>query len=177
MARNVKELMVKELVKEFDGVAQRGCVVLDYKGITASEAVLARQVMGKNGAAMRVVKNSMFCLALQELGAPQLRALIEGPAAVVMAEDAVQAAKSAEAAVGVCKAIHVCGGLCGGRVLDAQGVQKLARIPELPVLLAQLAGCLTQPLQGFAGCLASLLRQFVVALDALRQKKAEEQAG
>ena len=124
---------------------------------------------------MKVVKNSLFVLALEQLGAAQLRSLVDGPVAVVKGDDPVAAARGVEAARKICGAIRVRGGLCAGSVLSAERVEKLAAIPDRPVLLAQLAGCLVQPLQLVAGLLAALPRQFVASVEALRKKQQAEE--
>jgi len=50
----------------------------------------------------------------------------------------------------------------------------LANLPSKEVLLGKVLGSMQSPMYGFAGALQGLLRNFVYALDAVREKKAGE---
>lgn len=175
MSRRVKQLMVQELAERFRDVPERGCVLVDYMGMSAGEAERARSRVAEAGARMSVVKNSMFQHALEELGIPELSRMVDGPTGVIVAETPVQSAKLADELAEESEPVEVCGGYISGKVADAAQVQKLAQLPGRQELLGQVARGMQGPMQGFATAMHSLLRKFAVAADQLREQRAEEQ--
>ncbi len=99
---------------------------------------------------MSVVKNSLFALAMDRYGAGDLRSLLDGPVAVITAENPVAAAKAAREAAQTYEALKLRGGFVDGAVLEAAAIEKLADIPSREVLLSQIAGALLQPLRRLA---------------------------
>jgi large subunit ribosomal protein L10 len=69
------------------------------------------------------------------------------------------------------------GGVLEGRVLAADDVRSLARLPAREVLTAQFAGVVASPLTGLVRGLGSLVSGLAVALGQVRdQKEAESPA-
>jgi len=167
-------LMVRELVRRFRDMARTGCVLIDHRGMSGNASVQARKHLAERGGEMTVVKNSLFVRALEQIGVPELDALVEGPTAVVRAQDPVQAAKMAVDIVEMCGKVALKGGYAEGRVMDAAEVEGLSRLPGREQLLSQALGGLCAPLCGFAYCLRSLLWRFASVLDQLRQKREQE---
>ena len=62
--------------------------------------------------------------------------------------------------------------MLSGKIIDAQGVEELAKLPSREVLLAQVAGAFTAPLSSFAGVTAGILRQLVTVVDKVREQKS-----
>lgn len=175
MARRVKELTVRELTERFAALGESGCVLLGFGGMRAQESADVRRLLSGHEARMTVVKNALFALALDQLGAGELKGLIDGPTAVITGEDAVLAAKAAREAVSSCQGLRVLGGYAEGRVLDRGQVEKLASLPSRDVLLAQVLGCICAPAQRFAGCVAAAIQRLASVLEQLRKKKEQEQ--
>ena len=176
MSRRVKQLMVKELTERFRDVPERGCVLVDYMGMSAQEVENARSRVAEAGARLNVVKNSMFHHALEELGIPELAQMVDGPTGVIVGESPVQSAKLADELAEESEPVEVCGGYISGKVADASDVQKLAELPGRQELLGQVARGMQGPMQGFATAMNALLRKFAVAADELRKQREEEQS-
>jgi len=174
MSRRIKELMVQELTERFQDIPQTGCVLLDYTGMDAEQATEARQRMAEQNARLTVVKNSVFSHALENLNASNLSSLIDGPTAVVTAEDPVVAAKMAKELSEQSETIAVRGGYVDGNVVNPDKVEWLSDLPDRDTLLAQVLGGMSAPLRGFANGLQSLLRNFASCVDQLREKREEE---
>ncbi len=174
MAREVKELTVKELEKTFQGIRQTGCVLVNYGGMKGDAARQVRQEMRRRGSRLMVVKNSLLATALERLGAGGLKSLIGGPTAVVYGENAIEAARAANAATEMCAAIKVRGAYVEGRVLGPEGVKKLASIPSREVLLATFAGALLAPLRRLAYGLLARPRALAYGLEQLKKGAAEQ---
>ena len=167
--------MVEELTENFCGLDKRGCVVLNYSGLKGPAAISVRDFIRSKGASMTVVRNTLFGIAVERLGAPGLKGIVNGPTAVVLGEDPVAAARVAEEAAKSFTALRIAGGYAEGKVLDAQGVERLANLPSRETLLSQLLSCACAPAQRFAFGLKSLQTQLAAMLEELREKKSKEE--
>jgi large subunit ribosomal protein L10 len=174
MSRKVKEWMVKELAERFSGIDEHGCVMIGFRGLDSTEADRTRGVLLENGTEMMVVRNRLFKLSLEKIGLPELQELLDGPTAVVEGEDAVQAAKAVAEAREEAEQIEVRGGYVEGRVLDAEGVQKLADLPSREVLLTQVLTGMVAPARQFANCMQGALRQLASIFQQMKEKKEEQ---
>jgi len=177
MPQLIKELAVKELQEQFSRVHQTGCVVVNYHGVKANEARELRQKVRQMGGRMTVVKNSLFAIAMRNLQVEQIESLLEGPVAVVQAEDPVAAAKAVREITEACDRLQVRGAYVDGQVVGPERVQKLASIPGRDELLAMVAGALMAPLRRLAFALLAKQRALLSALDQLSKRKAEQEAG
>jgi len=175
MARRVKELTVQELTARFEALGERGCVLMGFTGMKAQDSANVRRLLSGMDARMVVVKNALFALALEQLGAGGLKEFMDGPTAVVTCEDAVRAAKAAHEAVGSCQGLRILGGYAEGRVLDGELVEKLASLPSRDVLLAQVLGCMCAPAQRFAGCVAAVICRPASVLEELRKQRQQQE--
>jgi large subunit ribosomal protein L10 len=171
MAREVKELMLQELQSKFQNVKETGCVLVKYQGLRAGDAINARRVLAEHGGSMSVVKNSLFALAMDRCGGVDLRTLLDGPTAVITANDPVTAAKAARETAQVFEALQVRGAFVDGAVLEAAAVDRLADIPGREVLLSQIAGALLAPLRRLAYALLARPRELLSCVDQLRERK------
>ncbi|MDR2957810.1 MAG: 50S ribosomal protein L10, partial [Coriobacteriales bacterium] len=69
--------------------------VVDYRGLTVKEAEELRASIRAQNAKLKVYKNSLTQLALQDLGLPSLGPILEGPSAFVFVTgDPVASAKA-----------------------------------------------------------------------------------
>ena len=171
MAREVKELMLEELATKFQNVQQTGCILVSYQGLKAGDAITARRTVAEHGGQMAVVKNNLFALAMDRYGAGAVRSLLDGPVAVITAENPVAAAKAAREAAQAYEPVKLRGGFVDGAVLEAAAIEKLADIPSREVLLSQIAGALLQPLRRLAYALLARPRELLSCVDQLRESK------
>ena len=171
MAREIKELMLQELANRFQDVGRTGCILMDYRGLNAGDATNVRLSIAERGGQMCVVKNNLFALAMDRCGAGAVCSLLDGPTAVITADNPVTAAKAAKEAHQLCGALEVRGGFADGAVLDAGAVARLAEIPSREVLLSQIAGALMAPLRRLAQCVLAKPRALVNCLEQLREQK------
>ena len=177
MASKIKELMVEEMARQFEEIERRGCVIVGYKGFKAPDSARVRRMIASRGAGLTVVRNKLFGIAVERLGAPELKDVLEGPSAVISGEDPLQAAKAAEEVVKSCPALRVLGGYADGRVLDPAGVEKLASLPGRQALLGQVLACLCSPARRFATDLSAALYRLASLLKQLSSTRAQESSG
>jgi large subunit ribosomal protein L10 len=177
MPREVKELMLRELQERFQDIQQTGCVLVDYQGVRADETRRLRAEIKREGAEMTVVKNSIFALAMANLGAAGLAELLNGPIAVVRGANPVAAAKAARQMTKANEAVQVRGAYCEGRVVGPERVAQLADIPGREELLGMVAGALTSPLRRLAAGLLTRQRELLSVLTQLRDGKQQSPEG
>ncbi len=173
MAREVKEMMLAELSERFADLPETGCVLIDYQGLGANQAIEARRHIKEKGAALMVIRNRLFNLMLEQQGQTDLSEFVRGNTAVVHAEDPVSAAKAVKDLAEEMEAISIRGGYAEGRVLDAAGVEKLADIPSREELLSMIAGALLSPVQRLVNGLLDRPRALLNGLQQLKDKTTE----
>src|SRR5256714_6595769 len=129
-ARVVAELT--ERLKSADTV-----IVADYRGLTMPQIDTLRGRLLEHGAKLTVVKNTLTRRAAQDAGAEALLALLEGPSAIAFIEadgDMVAVAKALADSARDTKVLAIRGGVLAGRVIGAEGLEELAKLPPLDVL-------------------------------------------
>jgi large subunit ribosomal protein L10 len=173
MAREVKELMLKELEDRFHNLGETGCVVLGYKGLSADEARQIRLDLRRGGSSMMVIKNTLFSLAVRNVGAGGVAELVDGPTAVVTAENPVDAAKLVAEIAKNFDSVEVRGAYVDGDVVGPDGVERLASIPGREQLLSMIAGALLEPLRRLAGGLLAKPRELLNCIDQLKERASE----
>ena len=166
--------MLKELEEKFHGIRETGCVVIAYQGMKADEARLVRQEAHRLGSEVMVVRNTLFGLAMDRLGATEIRELIAGATAIVQGPTPVEAARAADAMARTCRAIQVRGAYVDGRLMPPEGVARLAKVPSREVLLSMLAGAFMAPLRRLAAGLMAKPRALRSVLDQLKQRAEQE---
>ena len=176
MAQKIKELMLRELQHKFQNINETGCVVVSCNGLKAGEAAEVRRTIREKGAQMTVVKNSIFALALDDIGAEPLKELVNGPIAVVCAEDVLGAARGVSEAAAKFRAVLVRGAYVQGRIVGPAEVHRLARIPGRDELLSKVAGALLAPARKLIYCLLAEPRALLNVLQQLRDRAAEQEA-
>lgn len=173
MAREVKTLILNELADRFRNVKQTGCVLVSYQGMKADEARRLRREARQKGAELIVVRNTLFGLAMERLGAGEVKRLLAGPVAVVSSHDPVAAARAAAEISRAAPVVKVRGAYFEGSVVGPEGVEKLARIPSREVLLSMVAGAFMAPLGRLAFGLLAKPRELMGVLEQLKKRAAE----
>ena len=152
--------------------AEAGAVVVThYLGLTVAEMTDLRLRLRKEGATLKVVKNRLAQKALNGAGG-EAGGLFRGPVAIAYAPDPVSAAKVAtEYAKGNDKFV-VIGALMGDQVLDAKGVDALAKLPSLDELRGKIVGLIQAPATRIAGVVQAPAAQLARVLNAYATKDA-----
>lgn len=149
MDRSQKEALVAALNQVFEGSSL--VVVTQQSGMTVSEASKLREQMRAEGASYRVTKNRLTRRALEGTKFEALQSLFTGPTAIATSTDPVAAAK---VCVGFAKKngkLTIVGGALDSEVLDASGIEFLAKLPSLDELRSTLIGLLQAPATKLAG--------------------------
>jgi len=170
-ASNVAE--VEAIKGRLEGSA--AALLTEYRGLKVGELGELRASLRGSQTEYKVVKNTLTSIAVREVGYEDLVPLLRGPTAVAFVRgDVVQAAKDLAEFARTHPALVVKGGVLDGKVLDADGVRRLATLESRVVLLARMAGLLQASLQQTVNLLAAPLRQVATMTAALRDKLDEE---
>jgi large subunit ribosomal protein L10 len=162
-----------ESIETLKGVfADAGAVVVThYLGLTVAQMTELRGRLRTEGATLKVVKNRLAQKALNGAG-EGASALFKGPVAIAYGPDPVSAAKVATQYAKDNDKFTVVGAMMGAQILDAKGVDALAKLPSLDQLRAQLIGLINSPATKIAGILQAPAAQLARVLNAYATKDA-----
>ncbi|MFQ8600139.1 MAG: 50S ribosomal protein L10 [Oscillospiraceae bacterium] len=139
----------KQIVSDLAGKLSSSVagVIVDYKGITVADDTKLRKELREAGVEYTVVKNTLLRFAAKEAGLEELTSVLEGTTALaVSAEDPIVAAKIlSKYAEGSKGKFSIKAGFMEGKVLDLEGVDRLAKLPSKEQLLVQLQRPQWQP--------------------------------
>ena len=156
---NQKKKEVSDLAEK---MKQAKIILLtDYRGINVSDVTKLRAELRNSNSEYRVIKNNITRRALAEAGIEGLDSLLEGPTAVVMNnEDYLETAKAIYNYSKDNDFYKIKGGVIEGKVMTAEEIITLAKLPSKETLLSMLAGALLANISKLA-----------VALDQVKQQK------
>lgn len=157
-AQLAKRDAVEEIKKQIE--ESQSFVIIDYKGLTVAQDTEFRAEFRKNGVVYKVLKNTLFKKALNELGYTQFDEALNGPSAFAFGmEDAVAPAKVAADGIKKYNAMAIKCGMFDKTFADAATVDAMSKVPNKETLLAMLVSVLSAPMRGLA-----------VALNAVAEK-------
>ncbi len=152
MKRTEKEQLVTELREKIQGAT--ALYYTDFTGLNVKRMTELRRRLRKAGVEYVVIKNTLALRAVNEAGLTGVR--LHGPTGVVVAKDAITAAKVlSDFAKENDQKPSVKGGIYEGNAVDESLVKKLATLPTREEALSM-----------FAGYLNSIPMMFALALDA-----------
>jgi large subunit ribosomal protein L10 len=125
-------------------------VVAHYAGMTVAQMTELRRRVKEAGGTVKVAKNRLAKLALQDTDAAGIADLFQGPTCVAYSADPVAAAKVAVTYSRENEKLVILGGAMGQTVLDSAGVKALADLPSLDELRAKLVGLIQAPMTKIA---------------------------
>lgn len=155
----------KEEVKELAGKMKEAKLILltDYRGINVVDDTQLRKELRNVNATCNVIKNNITRRALKEIGIEGLVEELEGPTAVIMSnEDYLGASKTIYNFTKTHDFYKIKGGVVDGKVMTADEIITLAKLPSREELLSMLAGALLANISKVA-----------VALNEVRKQKEE----
>jgi large subunit ribosomal protein L10 len=168
MNRTEKEQLVSELKEKIEGAT--ALYYTDFTGLNVKRMTDLRRRLRKANVEYVVIKNTLALRAVNESGLVGER--LRGPTGLVVAKDAVVAAKViTDFAKENEQRPAVKGGMFEGKAIDKAQVTKLASMPSREQMLAELGAGLQSPMAAFLGALNGMMYMFVGALDALRLQR------
>ena len=136
-----KEKEVNELAEKIK--AAKIVLLTDYRGITVDSVTQLRADLRKSNTEYRVIKNNITRRALAKCEYEGLEELLEGPTAVIMNnEDYLDTAKAIYEFTKTNNFYKIKGGIIDGKVMTAEEIITLAKLPSKETLIGMLAGAL-----------------------------------
>ena len=136
-----KEKAVEELAAKIKEA--KIFLLTDYRGISVEDVTTLRADLRKNDSEYKVIKNNITRRALDKCGYEGLDELLVGPTAVVMNnEDYLEAAKTIYNFSKDNDFYKIKGGIIEGKVMSAEEIITLAKLPSKETLIGMLAGAL-----------------------------------
>ena len=156
MKRSDKEQLVSELRDKIKGAS--ALYFTDFTGLNVKRMTELRRRFRKAGIDYVVIKNTLALRAVNESGLTGSR--LKGPTGVVVAKDAITAAKVlVDFAKENDQKPAMKGGLFEGNAIDEATVKKLATMPTREEALSQLVSAFN-----------SVLMMFALALEARKEQ-------
>lgn len=168
MDRSQKQKVVESLNRSLQ--AQSIVVITRQSGLSAGETADLRRKMRAANSSFKVTKNRLARLALKGTQFEILADMFRGPTAIASSADPVAAAKAAVDYANQNEKLVIVGGALGSKLLDAEGIKALARLPSLNELRARLIGMLQTPATRVAGVLQAPAGQLARVLKAKADK-------
>ena len=154
-----KQAKVEELANELKDA--KVVLLADYRGINVSDVTSLRAELRKVNAEYKVIKNNIVKRALDANGESELDEALEGPVAIVIGkEDYLEPSKVIYNFTKTHDFYKIKGGIIEGKVMTAEEIITLAKLPSRQELLAKLAGALL-----------GNITKLAVALDQVKSQK------
>lgn len=168
MTKTEKQAEIQELNERF---ANDEIVVLaHYSGLTVAQMTELRGALRKEGATFKVTKNSLARRALAGTKFEGMADMFKGPTGVASSKDPIAAAKVAYNFAKANEKFIILGGAFGSRILDAKGVEAMAKLPSLDEIRSKIVGLLQAPASKLVGVLQAPARQLVGVTKAYGEK-------
>jgi large subunit ribosomal protein L10 len=168
MDRAGKEQILGEIKEAFTNVA--AVVIADYRGITVPVVTTMRDDFRKAGCHYRVLKNSLVKIAVKGSKMEPISQLMVGTTAVIWSNEVPQS--PAQVALKWAKdepKFVIKGGFFEGQLLDAKGVDALAKMPGKNEIRASMLMTFLAAPQSFVAQLAAAPQNFAYLLDARKR--------
>lgn len=174
MSRAVNEALINGISSELADIDS--CVVIGPRGLTVQEVDGLRTRLRDKNVRMRVVKNSLACRAFESTQFKGLGRVLDGPSAILFGgEGAIAISKLIVAeAIAAKDKILIHGGFSEGELLDAEGIDTLAKAPTRDEALSMVMGNFFGPVNELARSMDNLLTEVHGLIEALETERGGE---
>ncbi len=169
MNREEKARLIEELTEKLKG---NSVVLVDYQGMNVAQSTRLRARSRESGVEFVVAKNTLAQRAARGANAEGIEEFLVGPTAIAFSEDPVAGARLMSEFSNEVQAFEIKGGLLeGGRLMSAEDVIALSRLPGREQLIAQVVGGIQSPIAGLVNVLNGTIRNLAVVLNAVAEQK------
>ncbi len=144
-----KQQVMDEVNQLFKG--SKSFTVVEYRGLTVKQTEELRKQLRKEGAELKVFKNTLVTKTLNGLGVKDLDQALAGPNAYVFSnQDGIAGPRILVKFAKDNEKLIVKGGFMDGKVLTKEELSIIATLPSREGLLSMIASVLNAPLIKFA---------------------------
>lgn len=170
MDRTTKQQIVSELQEKLKQ-ANLG-VLTNFNAMNVEKMEALRNILRKNDAELKVVKNTLLGIASKETNFNVLADYFKFPVAVVLSyKDPVAPTKALIEFAKKNPELEIKAGMLDGKLLSKADVTALAELPSREVLLGRLVSVMAAVPTSLVTVLSAVPRSFVQVLNAYRDKK------
>ncbi|ABS20468.1 50S ribosomal protein L10 [Bacillus cytotoxicus] len=163
-AIEMKQQVVTEIADKLR--ESKSTIVVDYRGLTVSEATELRKNLREAGVEFKVYKNSLTRRAAESVEMAELNEFLTGPNAIAFSnEDVVAPAKVLNDFAKDHEALEIKAGVIEGKLVTLDEVKAIATLPSREGLLSMLLSVLQAP-----------IRNLALATKAVAEQKEEQGA-
>ncbi len=159
------EKILNQKIEEVKNLAEKMknaklILLTDYRGINVTDDTNLRRDLRNVNASCTIIKNNITRRALAECKIEGLEEQLVGPTAVIMCEeDYLEASKIIYKFSKDNEFYKIKGGVIDGKVMTAEEIITLAKLPSREVLLSMLAGALLSNISKVAVALNEVKKQ------------------
>lgn len=170
--RQKKEKLIAEFLEKVE--KSKGMVFANYQGLTHHQLEGLKRAMKKSEAEFVATKNTLILRALEsvKLSDEDKKHFNNPTGTLFIYNDIIEPLKHLTKTIKELKLPEIKFGILEGKTITDKDVVKLASLPPLPILRAQLLGQMNAPVQGLHRALNWNLQQLVLTLNAIKEKKA-----
>lgn len=173
-----KQTILNQLAENL--AKQKAMVFVNYKGLKVKDMLALRDQLKQVGSKLVIAKKTLLQKAINERGLSAGRQGIgidlkgmEGQIGAIFAfEDSLAPMKAANTLAKSNENLKILGGYFENEIQSAASIVAIANLPSKDELLAKLVGTLAAPIAGFATVLQGNIKGLVIALNAIKDKKA-----
>lgn len=144
---NIKKNVVSEIESKLD--AAKTFLLVEYRGMSVSELSSLRNDLKKSGSDLKVYKNRLASLALNNKGIA-LEDYMTGPNAYIFSKDIIEPIKIVSEVAKKNDNLKIKAGYIDGSFADINTINDYASIPSYEGLLTMFAGGLIEHVKNFS---------------------------
>ncbi len=166
-----KQTILNQLAENI--TKQKAMVFVNYKGLKVKDMLALRDQLKLVGSKLVIAKKTLLSKVMKEKGIGIDFKGMEGQVGAIFAfEDSLAPMKTANTLAKSNENLKILGGYFENEIQSAASIVAIANLPSREQLLAQLVGTLAAPMSGFARVLQGNIKGLVIALNAIKNKKA-----
>jgi large subunit ribosomal protein L10 len=167
--RTEKEKVISELHDKMARV--KIAIVAEPKGLDVATVNDLRKKLRESKVEYRVIKNTLAARAAKGTSVEKVADKFVGPTAIVMSyDDVIAPAKVLADFMKDRETFSIRTAVVEGNVVDAKGIQALAKMPGLQELRGQIAAMIAQPATKLARMIAAPGQQLALVIAARRDQ-------
>ena len=167
-----KKLIVSEVNQA--AASAMSAVLADYRGVNVDELTALRKTARENKVYLRVVRNTLLRLAVEDTEFACIQGVLVGPTLLALSqEDPGAAARVLKDFAKENKEFEIKALSVGGKLLEANQIDVLAKLPTLDQARSMLMSVMLAPITKLARTVNEVPSKVTRAVAAVRDQKRE----
>ena len=160
---------IKESIEQYSNF-----ILTDFRGLNVDKITELRKKLREQESVLKIVKNNFTKIALSDINYPDISDLLIGPTALTLIKDDI--GQIAKILFDYAKNESICvkGGIVEGRVMTADDVETLSKLPNKDQLIGMLMSTMTGPVRNMMYAMNGVMEKCVRTLKAVADKKEKD---